>query len=60
LVKVNWDVSLNIKDNYIGIGIVVRDHNGDFMGARAITKLAMGVPKVAEAVCFAKKSVFLM
>jgi hypothetical protein len=40
---------LNIKENYIGIGIVARDHNGDFMGARAITTLAMGVPKVAEA-----------
>jgi ribonuclease HI len=40
---------LNIKENYIGIGIVARDHNGDFMGARAITKLAMGALKVAEA-----------
>lgn len=63
-VKVNWDASLNIKENYIGIGIVVRDHNGDFLGAWTVTKLAMGTPKVAEAIAalevvfFAKKSAF--
>jgi len=49
-VKVNWDASLNIKENYIQIGIVVTDYNGDFLGARAVTKLAMGAPKVAEAI----------
>jgi len=49
VVMVNWDASLNVKKHCIGIGIVARDHNGIFLGARAVTKIVVGAPKVAEA-----------
>ncbi len=48
IIKVNWDASLNMKDRYVGIGIVARDHSGNFMGARAITKKVIGSPTLAE------------
>jgi ribonuclease HI len=37
-----------MKDRYVGIGIVARDHSENFMGARAITKKVIGSPKLAE------------
>jgi ribonuclease HI len=40
---------LNVKDRYVGIGVVAWDHHGNFMGVRAITKTVVGSPKVAEA-----------
>lgn len=49
VVMVNWDASLNVKKHYIGIGIVARNHNGICLGARAVTKIVVGAPKVAEA-----------
>jgi hypothetical protein len=27
-VKVNWDTSLDIKDGYMGVGIIARSHDG--------------------------------
>jgi hypothetical protein len=64
VIKVNRDASLNMKDS--GIGIVARDHHGDFMGVRGITKKVVGSSKLAEtmaaleAVLFCKKLVFFM
>jgi hypothetical protein len=49
VIKVNWDASINAKKKYVGIGIVARDNNGEVLGARAITKLVVATPKVAEA-----------
>jgi hypothetical protein len=49
VIKVNWDASLNVKDRYVGIGIVTWDYHENFMGARVITKTVVGSPKVVEA-----------
>jgi ribonuclease HI len=46
---VNWDDSLRVKERHIGIGIVARDEYGNFLGARAITKMVVTTSKVAEA-----------
>jgi hypothetical protein len=64
LIKVNWNASVNIKKKYIGIGIVARDNNDNFLGARAVTKMVVAKPKVAEAmaapeaILFSKESGF--
>jgi ribonuclease HI len=64
VIKVNWDASLNMKDRYVGIGIVAWDHHGNFMGARAIAKKVVGSPELAEtmvafeAVLFCKEAGF--
>jgi hypothetical protein len=51
IIKVNWDASLRVKERHIGIGIgiVARDEYGNFLGARAITKMVVTTSKVAEA-----------
>jgi hypothetical protein len=48
-IKVNWDALVNAKKKYIEIGIVARDNNSNFLGARAVTKSVVVTPKVAEA-----------
>jgi hypothetical protein len=58
VVKVNWDASLNVKEHYIGIGIVARDHYGNVLGARAVTKIAVCAPKVAEAMAALESVMF--
>jgi hypothetical protein len=63
-IKVNWDASVNAKKKYIGIGIAARHNNGNFLGARVVTKSIVATPKVAEAmaalevVLFSKTTVF--
>jgi hypothetical protein len=48
----------------IGIGIVARDNNCNLLGARAVTKMVVAVPKVVEgmaaleAMLFSKESSF--
>jgi len=49
IIKVNWDASLLVKERHIGIEIVARDEYGNFLGVRAITKMVVTTPKVAEA-----------
>jgi ribonuclease HI len=49
VMKVNCDAYLNVKDRYVGIGIVTWDYHGNFMFARVITKIVVGSPKVVEA-----------
>jgi hypothetical protein len=53
-----------MKNRHVSIGIVVRDHSGNFTGARAITKKVVGSLKLAEtmaaleAVLFCKEAGF--
>jgi hypothetical protein len=49
LVKCNWDASLNIKEVWIGLGIIVRDNEGTVLGERCITKNLRIDPTLAEA-----------
>jgi len=48
-IKVNWDAAVNVKGNCISLGIVARDCNGRFLGARCIRKPFLVEPKIAEA-----------
>jgi hypothetical protein len=48
LVKVNWDASINVTKECIGIGVVARDFNGNVLGAKSVTKMVVAVPKLAE------------
>jgi len=48
-IKINWDASLNIKRGWIGLGVIARDNNGFFLGARSVTKQVSADPNLAEA-----------
>ncbi|XP_042958163.1 uncharacterized protein LOC122293740 [Carya illinoinensis] len=47
-VKVNWDATLNIKEGRMGIGVVIRDENGDVMVSLCSQKRNVQDPLVAE------------
>jgi ribonuclease HI len=49
LIKINWDVALNIKEGCIGMGIVARNCMGEVMGAKSVIRPIMVDPKIAEA-----------
>jgi hypothetical protein len=65
-IKSNWDASLNKGMDIIGIGVVVRDSSGDFLGGQCISKQLRVDPLMAkamaamEAVIFSREVVFLM
>jgi hypothetical protein len=60
-VKVNWDASINKQVGCYGMGIIVRDSAGAFLGAKCLHLKGLVEPHVAEiraaleAVFFAKK-----
>ncbi|OVA11468.1 hypothetical protein BVC80_8571g6 [Macleaya cordata] len=40
-VKINYDASFYSADKYIGIGLLLRDNTGSWLGARSITGYAL-------------------
>jgi hypothetical protein len=48
VIKVNWDASINVVKDWVGLGIIARDSNGLCMGAKCITIRARTDPKTAE------------
>jgi hypothetical protein len=48
VLKVNWDASINVAKDWVGLGIIARDINGLCMGAKCITIRARTDPKTAE------------
>jgi ribonuclease HI len=48
VLKVNWDASINVAKDWVGLGIIARDSNGLCMGAKCITIRARTDPKTAE------------
>jgi hypothetical protein len=48
IIKVNWDASIN-SNCCIGLGIVARDCNGEFLGARTVMQPIVANSKTAEA-----------
>lgn len=58
LIKVNWDASINITKEWIGVGVVARDFYGNVLGAKSLTKMVVVVPKLAEAMAAYKAMVF--
>jgi hypothetical protein len=57
IIRVNWDGSINKEAGCIGMGIVARDHAGNFLGAKCIYQQVVVDPKVEEvmAVQFCKE-----
>ncbi|XP_059441925.1 uncharacterized protein LOC132174254 [Corylus avellana] len=49
MVKVNWDAAIDKKNSCVGIGILARDANGQFMAACGLKKKTLRDPTVAEA-----------
>ena len=37
-VKINWDASIDKQGQRMGVGILVRDHEGKVRGAKCVTK----------------------
>jgi hypothetical protein len=48
VVKVNWDAAMNKKNGCIGFGIITRDSDGHFLGARCTHQKIEVNPLVAE------------
>ncbi|XP_059460184.1 uncharacterized protein LOC132189464 [Corylus avellana] len=47
--KVNCDAALDVRNGRIGVGVLVRDHEGRVMAARSVTKSGFLEPTAAEA-----------
>jgi ribonuclease HI len=58
IIKVNWDASINTIKEWVGIGIVARDHYGNVLGAKSLTKKVVAVPKLAEAMAAYEAVIF--
>jgi hypothetical protein len=48
LIKVNWDASVNITNECIGIGVVARDIYGNVLGTKSLTKMVVAVPRDSD------------
>ncbi|KAF5470790.1 hypothetical protein F2P56_011279 [Juglans regia] len=47
--KVNWDAAVNLEEGRIGIGVLIRDHDGLVMGSLRASRNLKGTPFFAEA-----------
>jgi hypothetical protein len=54
----NWDASINITKECIGIGVVARDIYGNVLGAKSLTKMVVAIPKLAEVIAAYEAVVF--
>jgi ribonuclease HI len=58
LIKVNWDASINVTNECIGIRVVARDNNGNVLGSKSLTKKVVTAPKLVEAMIAYEAVVF--
>ncbi|KAK2644864.1 hypothetical protein Ddye_020059 [Dipteronia dyeriana] len=49
LFKINMDVALNVEDNIVGMGVVIRNRYGEVMGSTMQRSEATYSPSLAEA-----------
>ncbi|KAF5468500.1 hypothetical protein F2P56_012646, partial [Juglans regia] len=49
ILKVNWDAAVQSREGRIGIGVLIRDHQGLVIGALRANRILRGNPFVAEA-----------
>jgi hypothetical protein len=47
--KANWDAAIGKKDGRTGLGVVIRDHQGNLRAARSLTRIGILEPAAAEA-----------
>ncbi|XP_059431643.1 uncharacterized protein LOC132165167 [Corylus avellana] len=50
MIKVNWDATIDQGNSCVGLGLLARDANGQFVAARGIKKRIAADPTVAEAI----------
>jgi ribonuclease HI len=50
IVKCNWDAAIDAHGRRMGVGIVVRNHAGDVMATKCMTKAYVTDPQTAEAI----------
>jgi ribonuclease HI len=48
--KVNWDAAVGKQAGRIGLGAVIRNHRGEMVAARSLTRVGLLEPAAAEAV----------
>lgn len=48
--KANWDVAFQKDAGRMGVGVIVRDHNGKVRAARSFTKRGVLKPKTGETI----------
>lgn len=46
--KVNWDAALDTKKGKTGVGVLIRDHSGQFVGALRATRPLVQNSFIAE------------
>ena len=49
-VKVNWDIAVEKKSGRIGVGVVVRDDQGEVVAARCLTRMGTLEATAGEAI----------
>ena len=49
-VKANWDAAIMEKTGLVGLGVVIRDHQGNMVAAKSLTRTGLLEPVIAEAV----------
>jgi hypothetical protein len=50
MVKCNWDAAVDVAGRRMGMGIVIRSHEGEVMATKCLTKPYITNPLTAEAV----------
>jgi hypothetical protein len=58
VVKVNWDAAVNRREGCVGVGIVARDCEGMFLGAKSLFCSINADPTVAEAMAVTHAVIF--
>jgi hypothetical protein len=58
LKKVNWNASINITKECIGIDVVARNSIVNVLGAKSLTEKVVAIPKLAEAMAAYEAVVF--
>jgi ribonuclease HI len=47
--KANWDAAVGAKSDCVGLGVIIRDHCGNMVAAKSLTRRGLLEPAAAEA-----------
>jgi hypothetical protein len=60
MLKINWDVALEVHKRVVGLGILARDDKGQFKGASSVTLKVLASAPEAEALAALHAVLFAM